>query len=74
MILKNTNTKYQVLELIASNKEGTRFKMLGVITKKQANIQYGEAEVLSVKDYADTCTTSVIIEDKPEYKGFVISW
>jgi hypothetical protein len=72
MILKNTYTKYNVLELSASDEQCKYVKMIGCIVKKQAIELYGDIEVLSVKEYDETKTSSVIIKDNDELKGFVI--
>jgi hypothetical protein len=73
-MLKNIQTKYNILELIASDEECTYAKLIGCMAKKEAVKLYGDIQVLSVKEYPDTCTSSIILKDNPNIKGFVINF
>lgn len=53
--------KYKVYEVIESNKSGRKFRLIGLMKEKDFNKKYGDRKVLSVKNYDDTKTTSVII-------------
>lgn len=59
----NSEIKYKLYEIIESNREGTKFRIIGFMTKKQFNKKYKDREILSVKNYDDTKTTSIIIGD-----------
>lgn len=61
--LKTLKTKYPLLELIISNKEGTHMKLLGKGYKTKFDM-YLNHKVLSSCNYEDTYTTSVILWDK----------
>ena len=63
MLLSDLKTKYQLIELIESNYTFTRYKLIGLINKNKADILYGNRIVLSIKDYDDTKTTSIIIAE-----------
>ena len=68
MKLKDFNPTYDLLEMIEVNRERTAMHLIGLIPKTDANKKFGEWEVLSVKDYHDTKSTSVIIECGKEKK------
>ena len=63
MTVKDTITKYKRIELIGSNKHGTKFKMLGLLSKELADEIYGDYEVLSIRDFDETKSTSIIISE-----------
>ena len=53
--------KYKVYEVIESNKSGRKFRLIGLMKEKDFNKKYGDRQILSIKNYDDTKTTSVII-------------
>lgn len=61
--LKTLKTKYPLLELVISNKEGNHMKLLGKGYKTKFDM-YLNHKVLSSCNYEDTYTTSVILWDK----------
>lgn len=72
MKFKDLKTTYEVVELSASNEKNSYCKILEMNSINKLKEKYGESEVLSVRDYNNTHSTSVIISDKKEYKGIVI--
>ena len=53
--------KYNIYEVIESNEDGTRFRPIALMREKEFNEKYGNRKILSIKDYDDTKTTSIII-------------
>ena len=53
--------KYKMYEVIESDKSGYRFRIIGLMREKDFNEKYGDRKILSIKNYDDTKTTSVII-------------
>ena len=53
--------KYKMYEVIESDKSGYRFRIIGLMREKDFNEKYGERKILSIKNYDDTRTTSIII-------------
>ena len=66
MKLKDFKPTYDLLEMIEDGKYGVLFRLIGFMKIADAKEKYGEREVLSVQDFHDTKTTSVIIEYKKE--------
>lgn len=63
-ILKST--KYKTYEVVLlKNEEGTKMAIprRNLLKENEIYILYGEYEVLSIKDYQDTKTTSVLLKD-----------
>lgn len=58
---KNIKTKYDVIEVVMSNKEGYRIIPIGLVKKDEFIEKFGEFDVLSTKDFEETKSTSVII-------------
>lgn len=54
--------KYKMYEVIESDKSGYRFRIIGLMREKDFNEKYGDRKILSIKNYNDTKTTSIIIE------------
>lgn len=71
MKFKELKPKYKMIELVASNEEGTYAKAISMKDYKDLVKKYGNAEVLSVQDYDFTKTTSVIIKDSEDYKDCI---
>lgn len=63
MLLKDYKPKYKTIELIESQDEFSSIKSMHVIRIDKAIKRYGNREVMSVKDYGDTKTTSIIISE-----------
>jgi len=53
--------KYSIYEVIESDKECNKIKIIGIMNEQKFKRLYGNREILSTKDYEDTKTTSVII-------------
>lgn len=53
--------KYRTYEVIETNKERRKMRILGIMKDKQFNIKYCDRQILSIKNYDDTRTTSIII-------------
>ena len=53
--------KYKTYEVIESNKRGTRFRLIGLMSSKKFDKKYGNRQILSIKNYDDTKTTSIVI-------------
>jgi len=53
--------KYKTYEVIESNKSATRFRIVGIMSKRKFDKKYGDRQILSIKNYDDTKTTSIII-------------
>lgn len=53
--------KYRTYEVIETNKERRKMRILGIMKDKQFNNKYGDRQILSIKNYDDTRTTSIII-------------
>lgn len=53
--------KYKTYEVIESNKSATRFRIVGIMSNKKFDKKYGDRQILSIKNYDDTKTTSIII-------------
>lgn len=53
--------KYNMYEVIESNLDGSRFKPIAIMKDTEFHKKYGNAKVLSVMDYDDTHTTSIIV-------------
>lgn len=53
--------KYKMYEVIESDKSGYRFRIIGLMREKDFNEKYGDRKILSIKNYDDTKTTSIII-------------
>ena len=53
--------KYRIYEVIETNKERRKMRILGIMKDKQFNNKYGDRQILSIKNYDDTRTTSIII-------------
>jgi len=53
--------KYKTCEVIESNKSVTRFRIVGIMSKKKFDKKFGDRQILSIKNYDDTKTTSIII-------------
>lgn len=62
MKLKDFKPTYNLLEMIEANRDGISFRLIGLTKIADAKEKYGEREVLSVQDFHDTKSTSVIIE------------
>lgn len=54
--------KYKMYEVIERDKSGYRFRIIGLMREKDFNEKYGDRKILSIKNYNDTKTTSIIIE------------
>ena len=54
--------KYKMYEVIESDKSGYRFRIIGLMREKDFNEKYGDRKILSIRNYNDTKTTSIIIE------------
>lgn len=53
--------KYRTYEVIETNKERRKMRIIGIMKDKQFNNKYGDRQILSIKNYDDTRTTSIII-------------
>ena len=53
--------KYRTYEVIETNNEKNKMRILGIMKDKQFNNKYGDRQILSIKNYDDTRTTSIII-------------
>lgn len=53
--------KYKTYEVIESNKSATRFRIIGIMNNKKFDKKYRDRQILSIKNYDDTKTTSIII-------------
>ena len=53
--------KYRTYEVIETNKERRKMRILGIMKDKEFNNKYGDRQILSIKNYDDTRTTSIII-------------
>lgn len=53
--------KYRTYEVIETNKERRKMRILGIMKDKQFNNKYCDRQILSIKNYDDTRTTSIII-------------
>ena len=53
--------KYRTYEVIETNKERRKMRILGIMKDKQFNNKYGDRQILSIKNFDDTRTTSIII-------------
>lgn len=53
--------KYRTYEVIETNNEKSKMRILGIMKDKQFNNKYGHRQILSIKNYDDTRTTSIII-------------
>ena len=53
--------KYRIYEVIASYENGKNFKIIGLMSAKQFNKKYGDKQIISIKNYDDTHTTSIIL-------------
>lgn len=56
--------KYRIFEVIESDREGTKFRIIGLMNNKYFNKKYGDREILSILNFDDTKTTSIIILKK----------
>lgn len=63
MLLKDYKPKYKMIELIENQDEFPFIKNMFLINIANAQKQFGDREVLSVKDYDDTRTTSIIMSE-----------
>ena len=53
--------KYRTYEVIETNNGKNKMRILGIMKDKQFNNKYGDRQILSIKNYDDTRTTSIII-------------
>ena len=60
---KDIKTKYPLLEIVLSNMDGNIIKLAGLGYKTKFDLYYNY-RVLSMCDYDDTKTTSIILWDK----------
>lgn len=59
---KIVKIKYNMYEVIESYNNGLAFKIVGLISKAVFDVKYGNRKILSIQNYDDTKTTSIIIE------------
>lgn len=64
MKVKDYDFKYNMIEMIHSNLEGTKLGKIALLPIRVFMKDYGNMEVLSVQDFNDTKSTSVIIYNK----------
>lgn len=64
MKVKDCNFKYSLLEVIFSNIEGTNLGRIMLAKDTAIKRDFADYEVLSVKNFEDTKTTSVMIHDE----------
>jgi hypothetical protein len=53
--------KYKTYEVVESNKEATKYRIIGLMSAKKFDKKYGDRQILSIHNFDDTKTTSIII-------------
>lgn len=64
MKVKDFDYKYKMIEMVTSNLEGTKLGKMALLPIGAFKRDFGDMEVLSVKNHEDTKTTSVIVHSK----------
>jgi len=64
MKVKDYDFKYNDIEMITSSLDGTRLGKMALLPIGAFKRDFGYMEVLSVKNYEDTKTTSVIVHSE----------
>ena len=53
--------KYRYYEVLETNEERSKMRIIGIMKDVQYNKKYGDRKILSIKNYDDTRTTSIIM-------------
>ena len=64
ILVKDFNPKYKTIELIESREIFPFGKPIGLFKFEKVKKDYGDRKIISVMDFNDTHTTSIIIEQK----------
>lgn len=67
LLVKDFKPKYMTIEYIFSNEDGTKMVIGGICFWIDFKRKYGNERILSVMDYDDTLSTSIIIEKTFKY-------
>ena len=64
ILVKDFNPKYKTIELIESREIFPFGEPIGLFKFEKVKKDYGDRKIVSVMDFNDTHTTSIIIEQK----------